>query len=112
MDDNEGSDGGTSNGISTAKTIYNSRSRNAQISYVILVGFALFFLFLILFPYISLKYAIREQASDMFLGSLSNVVSISNEYSNISDNLINQIVQIRQAIKTNYDELDKNFADI
>lgn len=110
MDSNSNNE--TTDEIDTATTIYENRSRNFQISYIILLGFSLFFLFIILFPYISLKYSIRDQASDTFLGSMSNVVSISNEYSNISNNLINQIVQIRQSLKENYDELDKYFADI
>jgi hypothetical protein len=106
------SNGKTSDEIDSAATIYNSRSKNFQISYIVLIGFSLFFLFLILFPYISLKYSMRDQASDTFLESLSSVVSISNEYSNISNTLISQIVQIRQSLNDEYDKLDKYFADV
>lgn len=97
---------------SAAITIYENRSKNSQISYIVLIGFSLFFLFLILFPYISLKYSVRNQSDEIFSDSLSNIVAISNEYSNISNGLINQIVVTRESLKEDYDKLDKYFGDI
>lgn len=110
--DGENSNDVASDDKSVATTIYQNRLRNSQISYIILIGFSLFFMFFILFPYISLKYSINNQTDEIFLDSLSNVVTISNEYSNISDGLINQIVVTGESLKKDYNKLDKYFGDI
>jgi hypothetical protein len=95
--------------IAEISDIYKAKANDLQKAFVILIGFGLFFFFMILFPYFSLKYDATNLSQIGWLtGNISQIISsvdsIANESQAISNNL-----QVYASARDKYDLDTKNY---
>lgn len=92
---------------------YSERSKDLQRTLIILIGFGLFFFFMILFPYFSLKYSLTHQVvDDSLVGNISKILILSGEDANISKDIDNELEKIKDTADKEYGLLDNYFAQL
>ena len=95
--------------FSEVADIYKTKANDLQKAFIFLIGFGLFFFFMILFPYFSLKYdAVNLSQIGWLTGDISQITSsvdsILNESQTISNNL-----QVYAIARDKYDVDRKNY---
>jgi len=93
--------------LTEVRELYKGKANDLQKAFVILIGFGLFFFFMILFPYFSLKYDSTSLSHIGWLkGDLSEIVSSVDSIVNESRTITNNL-QVYTTARSKYD-LDRD----